>query len=151
MFEYLYLIELTSIVLVTMSDIGDWFKNIPTFTKYWFGLTAALSLIGRFGIIAPSTMILNYEMLKKFQIWRLFTCIFYYPINPATGFHFLVNMYFLYTYSKRLETEAYAGRPSDYFFLLIFNWLCCVIVGLIADVMVRFNGNLIFYFFFFNL
>jgi hypothetical protein len=25
------------------------------------------------------------------------------------------------------------GRPGDYFFMLLFNWACCVIVGLIAE------------------
>lgn len=27
----------------------------------------------------------------------------------------------------------YAGRPADYLFMLLFNWICCVIVGLIAE------------------
>jgi hypothetical protein len=25
------------------------------------------------------------------------------------------------------------GRPGDYFFMLLFNWACAVIVGLIAE------------------
>lgn len=34
------------------------------------------------------------------QIWRPVTAVFFYPM----GFHYLVNLYFLYTYSIRLET-----------------------------------------------
>ena len=34
------------------------------------------------------------------QIWRAATAVFYYP----TGFPFLINCYFLYNYSLRLET-----------------------------------------------
>jgi hypothetical protein len=30
----------------------------------------------------------------------------------------------------------FGGRPGDYFFMLLFNWACCVIVGLIADISV---------------
>jgi hypothetical protein len=30
----------------------------------------------------------------------------------------------------------YDGRPGDYFFMLLFNWACCVTVGLIADIAV---------------
>lgn len=45
----------------------------------------------------------------------------------------MLNCFFLYNYSLRLETDHFKRTPSDYFFLLIFNWLCCVIVGVIAD------------------
>ncbi|XP_045460693.1 derlin-1 [Harmonia axyridis] len=115
-----------------MSDISDWFKTIPVFTRYWFGSTIALTLIGRFGIVSPYTLILLYEpFLKKFQIWRPLTALFYYPLSPQTGFHFLINLYFLYTYSKRLEEDHFSGRPSDYLFMLLFNWICCVTAGLI--------------------
>lgn len=87
-----------------MSDIGDWFKTIPVFTRYWFGSTIALTLIGRFGIVSPYTLVLLYEpFLSKFQIWRPLTALLYYPLSPQTGFHFLINLYFLYNYSKRLE------------------------------------------------
>lgn len=122
-----------------MSDLSDWFKSVPFFTRYWFGCSVGLSLIGRLGLVDPLNLVLLYEPLKRFQIWRLVTCVFFYPINPKTGFHFLLNMYFLYNYSRRLETEAYAGKPSDYLFMLLFNWICCVIVGLVADIMVKFS------------
>ncbi|KAF5275096.1 hypothetical protein FQA39_LY07033 [Lamprigera yunnana] len=120
----------------TMSDIGDWFKSVPFFTRYWLALTVGFTLVGRFGILKPSMLVLMYEPLKRFQIWRLFTCLFYYPLSPRTGFHFLINLYFLYSYSLRLESDHYKGKPADYFFMLIFNWLCCIIVALMADIMI---------------
>nr|CAD7394119.1 unnamed protein product [Timema cristinae] len=83
-----------------MSDIAQWFKNLPIFTRYWLGLTAAFSLLGRFGLLSAKYLILQYEpFLKGFQ------CIF-------------------------------DGRPADYFFMLLFNWVCCVIVALLGDIMV---------------
>lgn len=117
-----------------MSDLGDWFRSVPFFTRYWLALTVGFTLAGRIGIFRPHTMILLYEPLTRFQIWRLFTCLFYYPLSPGSGFHFLINLYFLYNYSSRLETDQYSGKPADYFFMLIFNWICCVIVGLIAEI-----------------
>lgn len=72
-----------------------------------------------------------------FQIWRPITALFYYPIGPATGFHFLINCYFLYNYSQRLEMGMFAGKPADYFYMLLFNWLCCVIIGLLVNLPVR--------------
>ena len=38
------------------------------------------------------------------QIWRPITATFYFPVGPGTGFLYLVNLYFLYQYSTRLET-----------------------------------------------
>ena len=32
--------------------------------------------------------------------------------------------------SLRLETGIFDGRPADYFFMLIFNWIFCVITAL---------------------
>lgn len=87
-----------------MSDIGDWFRSVPFFTRYWLALTVGFTLVGRFGLLNPYNLILLYEPLKRFQIWRLATCVFYYPLSPATGFHFLINLYFLYNYSQRLES-----------------------------------------------
>lgn len=117
-----------------MSELSDWFKGLPLFTRHWFGLTIALSLLGRFSILSPAFLILDYhKVFSDFHIWRLLTALFYYPINSRTGFHFLINLYFLYNYSLRLETGLFNGRPADYFFLLFFNSACCIIVGLLAD------------------
>lgn len=124
-----------------MTDIADWFRNVPPFTRYWLALTAGFTVLGRFGIFKPNNLILLYEPLKRFQLWRLATCVFYYPLTPQTGFHFLINLYFLYSYSNRLETSQYAGKPADYFFMLLFNWICCLIVGLVADIYVRLSVN----------
>lgn len=89
-----------------MSDLGTWFRSIPTFTRHWFSGSVLFPLIGRFGFISPHTLTLNYSLLKKFQIWRLITCVLYFPIQQA-GFHYLINLYFLYNYSRRLEE----GKP----------------------------------------
>lgn len=136
-----------------MTDIKEWFKSLPLFTRYWLGLTAVFSLLGRFGIIHPSYLILTYEsvfhkfqvrtlkwcksnkscgnvnIFYLFQIWRLATSVFFYPISGSTGIHFLFNCYFLYNYSLQLENVVYLGRPADYAFLLLFNWICTVIAA----------------------
>lgn len=118
-----------------MSDIADWFKSLPIFTRWWLALTALFSLSGRFGLMKAHNLILLYQpFIHRFQIWRPFTALFFYPISSATGFHFLINCYFLYRYSLLLETGVFADRPADYFFMLLFNWSCCVIVGLLAEI-----------------
>ena len=36
--------------------------------------------------------------MTRFHIWRPATALFWYPLSPQTGFHFLINLYFLYNY-----------------------------------------------------
>ncbi|GAB5584213.1 derlin-3 isoform X2 [Prionailurus iriomotensis] len=88
-----------------MSDIGDWFRSIPAITRYWFAATVAVPLVGKLGLISPAYFFLWPEaFLYRFQIWRPITATFYFPVGPGTGFLYLVNLYFLYQYSTRLET-----------------------------------------------
>ncbi|XP_045505338.1 derlin-1 [Colias croceus] len=116
-----------------MSEFKDWYNSVPLFTRYWLTCTIALSLIGRFGLFNYYYFVLDYyPFIHQLQIWRPITALFYYPISPATGFHFLINCYFLYNYSQRLEMGMFAGKPADYFYMLLFNWLCCVLIGLLV-------------------
>nr|AEE62126.1 unknown [Dendroctonus ponderosae] len=117
-----------------MSDLGDWYRGVPRFTRLWFTGTVALTLFGRFGLLNPINLILLYsEAVKRLQVWRFITSVLYYPLTPQTGFHYLINLYFLYNYSRRLEEGTYQRKPADFAFLLIFNWICCIIMGLVAD------------------
>jgi len=52
-----------------MSDIADWFKRLPFFTRWWLVLTVGFSLFGRFGILKPYHLMLLYEpFIKQFQV-----------------------------------------------------------------------------------
>ncbi|KAG1697395.1 Derlin-1 [Nymphon striatum] len=112
-----------------MSDITDWFKSLPLITRWWFILSIVLPVLGRFGLLNPYYMVLLYEpIVYKFQIWRPVTSVFFYVLSQGSGFHYLINLYFLYNYSVRLETGLFDGRPADYLFMLLFNWVCIVAV-----------------------
>ncbi|KAK2179431.1 hypothetical protein NP493_491g02039 [Ridgeia piscesae] len=118
------------------NDIGVWYRSIPQMSRYWFTASVALPLIGKLGLVSPMSMILHFQMVVyRFQFWRPVTALFYYPISPQTGFHYLINLYFLYSYSTRLESGTFKGRPADYLFMLLFNWICLVIIGFIGDIM----------------
>nr|XP_033325448.1 derlin-1 [Megalopta genalis] len=117
-----------------MSDVRDWLNSLPFFTRYWLLCTGFFTLIGRFGLISPTTLILTYDrFINRFEIWRAATSVFFYPLDQGTGFHFLINCYLLYIYSMRLERGEYDGRPADYCYLLLFNWICCIIIGLLCE------------------
>ncbi|XP_059922112.1 derlin-1 [Gadus macrocephalus] len=117
-----------------MSDIGDWFKSIPLLTKYWFAGSIAVPLVSRLGFIDPMNLILwPAKFFGNFQIWRPLTATLYFPVTPGSGLLYPVNLYFLYQYSSRLESGTFDGKPADYLFMLLFNWLCIVITGLLMD------------------
>ena len=42
-------------------DIQDWFKSLPIFTRYWFGLTVVFTLVARFGLLSAKWLILLWE------------------------------------------------------------------------------------------
>jgi len=44
----------------------------------------------------------------------------------------ILNMFYFH-----INIDSFSGRPADYFFLLIFNWICCVIIGLLANIPVN--------------
>ena len=48
-----------------MSEIADWFKNLPTFTRYWFGISVVLPVACRFRLIAPYWMGFDYTLVFK--------------------------------------------------------------------------------------
>ncbi|KPP66549.1 derlin-1-like, partial [Scleropages formosus] len=105
------------------------FKSIPFITRYWFAGSIIVPLIGKLGLVSPVYLVLWPDyFLHKFQIWRPITSTLYFPVGPGTGFLYLVNLYFLYQYSTRLETGAFDGRPADYIFMLLFNWICIVLL-----------------------
>lgn len=115
-----------------MAEIGDWFNQMPLVTRYWFAGSVALPILCRFNIFSPYTMILTSDFLKNLHLWKPLTAVLYYPLNGNRGFHFLMNLYFLYNYSQRLEMGHFSGRPADYVFMLLFNWLTLV-VGIKSD------------------
>jgi derlin-1 len=117
------------------SDIGDWYRGIPQISRYWFTGSVVLPLAGKIGLVTPISMIMNwYLLVHKFHLWRPVTALFYYPITPQTGFHYLMNLYFLYSYSTQLEGDLFQGRPAEYLFGLVFMWICSLVIAVIADV-----------------
>ncbi|CAI4222200.1 unnamed protein product [Auanema sp. JU1783] len=108
------------------NEFGDFFRSIPLITRHWFAASIIFPLLGRIGLLPAQWMYLDWNLIAyKFQFWRPITSLVYYPLSPQTGFHWLIMIYFLYQYSKSLEEGTYAGRPADYLFMLLVNWIVC--------------------------
>lgn len=112
------------------NDIGEWYRGIPQITKYWFTGSIIVPMVARFGLINPANLILIFHsVVFKFQFWRPVTAV----LLMRVGFPYLINLYFLYSYSTRLETGIFDGKPAEYLFMLLFNWICLVIIGFVGD------------------
>lgn len=110
-----------------MAEIGDWFNRMPPVTRYWFGASVALPVLCRLNVFSPYTVLLTPDFLKNLQLWKPLTAVLYYPLTGNRGFHFLINLYFLYHYSQRLELGHFGGRMADYIFMIFFNWITLVV------------------------
>lgn len=118
-----------------MSDAGQWYRSLPRFTRYWLTATVSLTLLGRFGILPMKYTFLSTPLVfQHLQIWRCITSLFVYPLTGPSGFHYLINCYFITQYSGRLEKEQFGRSPADYCFMLIIMSLLALIGGFIFDV-----------------
>ncbi|XP_030556809.1 derlin-1 [Drosophila novamexicana] len=116
-------------------DAGTWYKSLPRFTRYWLTATVGLSLLCRFGLLPMEYTYLSRELvLTRLQLWRCITSLFVFPLSGATGFHFLINCYFITQYSARLEKDQYARSPSDYMYLLIITAVLANLGGMLFNV-----------------
>ena len=98
-----------------MSEISDWFKSLPIFTRHWFGLTVALSLVGRFGILSPRYLVLDYQSI--FQSYHV--CIV-----PLKNFSYMLNK--IFRISNLFDDYFLDMAPADRFVLLSHhseNWI----------------------------
>lgn len=75
------------------------------------------------------------------QIWRLFTCVLFYG---KLGFPFLTWLYFLYSYSLRLEQEHFSRRTADYIYAMLIVWVIMLVIGYVFDQMVRYMAIVAF-------
>lgn len=110
-----------------MAEIGEWFNQMPPITRYWFAGSVAVPVLSRFNILNPYHLILTTDFIKNLQLWRPLTSLLYYPLMGNRGFHYLMNLYFLYSYSQRLELGLFSGRTADYLFMLLFNWVALIV------------------------
>ncbi|GCC23791.1 derlin-1 [Chiloscyllium punctatum] len=117
------------------SGLGEWYRSIPLVTRYWFTGSVIFPVLERLNIVSARTLVLWAEpFFNNFQLWRPITASLFYPM----GFHYLIQLYFLYSYSSSLERGFFDGRTADYIFMLFFNWICTVIVGLTMGMLILF-------------
>uniref|UniRef100_A0AAA9SY56 Derlin n=5 Tax=Pecora TaxID=35500 RepID=A0AAA9SY56_BOVIN len=110
-----------------MSDIGDWFRSIPTITRYWFAATVAVPLVGKLGLISPAYFFLWPEaFLYRFQACYLPWVILGFNyiiggsvINELIG-NLVGHLYFflMFRYPMDLGGRNFLSTPQ-----FLYRWL----------------------------
>ncbi|XP_017469298.1 PREDICTED: derlin-1-like [Rhagoletis zephyria] len=118
-----------------MTDPGQWYKQLPRLTRYWLTATVVLSLLTRFDILPLESGYLSRDAVwGRLQLWRCVTALFVYPLTSATGFHFLINCYFISRYIAQLEKEQFGRSLADYLYMLLIVAVLAHIGGMLFNV-----------------
>lgn len=124
---------------MAQNDLAQWYHSIPQITKYWFTADVVLPLASRMGLIDGNNLIMSWDLIwNRFHIWRPFTALCFFPIAMG-GFHYLMMLYFLYSYSVRIEKEEFAGKPADMAYMLLTIFTTSIVIGLLMNMMILFE------------
>mmetsp|Transcript_14256 Transcript_14256/g.36461 ORF Transcript_14256/g.36461 Transcript_14256/m.36461 type:complete len:257 (+) Transcript_14256:1-771(+) len=111
-----------------MSYLSSQLESIPPITKTLLLSSVALTLLPLFGLLDTSILIVYPEaVLKKFQIWRLLTCFFFYG-RPS--FSWLFQMVFLYRQSRSLEETVFENQTASYLWMILLGMIGMMTVNL---------------------
>lgn len=115
-------------------DPKVWWETMPKITKTLFAGSLGVTLAAHFGLLNPYSLIFNWGLIwNKFEIWRLVTSVFFFG---KLGFPFLINLYFLYSYSIRLEQDVFQRRPGDYIWMLTICWAITMVCAYFFNLMI---------------
>ncbi|ORX58896.1 DER1-domain-containing protein [Hesseltinella vesiculosa] len=99
-------------------ELKNFYNSIPVVTRALLVATTACSITGSLGLIPFHSLLLVWPAVTRhFQLWRLVTTFF----TGHFKIHFAFNLYLLYVYANKLETEIFLNNPADLAFFFLFN------------------------------
>lgn len=101
----------------------NFIRDIPPVTRVLFFGTLLCTSLQQFGLLPVGLFVLDWRsIVYKFAIWTPFFSMFH---AGAPGFHFLMSLYFLYTYSRQVESNSFFGRTAAYAWMLA---ICMMVI-----------------------
>jgi len=92
-------------------------------------ISAGIYIIGLLDARIFTLIVFDIELIKQFQLWRLFTWIFF-PLR-SNMFFYAIALYFYYNIGISLEREWGAGKFTIYYFLgILLNSVYGLVLGL---------------------
>lgn len=102
-----------------MSLLEEWWKSVPPVTRSYIFLSVITTGAVSLEVVTPLKLYLNWLLvLRNGEVWRIFTNFLFFG---NFSLDFLFHMFFLYRYSKMLETNSFRGRTADFLFMLLFG------------------------------
>ena len=104
------------------------FNESPKITKILIISSFSISILVWTNLITAYDIYLNYSLIvKRFQIWRIFTTFLYFgELNLSLVF----NMYIFFRDSKILEKKVFHGNCADYLFFICFCMISLLFLGI---------------------
>lgn len=110
---------------------GDWYTSLPPITRLWATACFASSTLNYLGLVSPASLALlsRAAVLRRLQLWRLLTStVFLAPYSLK----FIFELLWIVQYGAALERGAYALRPGDFLYMLLFGASALSAVSLLA-------------------
>lgn len=116
-----------------MSEIAEYFKSIPPFTRYFMSGVFLMSFGMTYKLANPMWFILEPNVIWKLQLWRLFTT-FMFAGPFSQGFLFSIMM--IYFSCSKIE-EHFKNKSAEFMTLVVLTGLICIFYSFIyGDYMV---------------
>ncbi|KAI0989890.1 hypothetical protein GJ496_006548 [Pomphorhynchus laevis] len=115
-----------------MSTLWATYQSIPIVTRLYTTFCVLTSIALQLDLVSPFQLYFNPDLVfRRFQIWRLVTCFFYFG---KFGLNFILNLVFTYRYCRSLEEVSFHNRPADFIVLFAFGWTLMILISLFTDV-----------------
>eukprot|EP00270_Netrium_digitus_P021319 TRINITY_DN905_c0_g1_i1.p1 TRINITY_DN905_c0_g1~~TRINITY_DN905_c0_g1_i1.p1 ORF type:complete len:276 (-),score=71.06 TRINITY_DN905_c0_g1_i1:19-846(-) len=111
-----------------MSSPADWFNSLPPITKAWGTCCFATTCLVQLHLLDPRLLDLSFSLVfGRFHVWRLLTNFLFLG---NFGMRFVMNLIVLARQGVQLESSTYAGRTSDFLFMVLFSALSMLVASL---------------------
>ena len=105
----------------------QYYKNLPTFTRGILTTVFLVTALVQLSILNPTGIVLDWEwVVFRLHIWRPFTSCFFLG---EFSFNWLISVYNLTHFGKKLEKNDKFQDPSDYCFFLLLQMLLISIIS----------------------
>lgn len=110
---------------------GDWYASLPPITRLWATACFASSTLCYLGLLHPASLALlsRAALFRRLQLWRpLTSACFLAPYSLK----FVFELMWILQYGVALERQAYAVRPGDFLWMLVFGASALTALSLLA-------------------
>ncbi|KAG2381805.1 hypothetical protein C9374_006189 [Naegleria lovaniensis] len=108
-------------------NLEQWYFSIPVITRTFLTLSTITSFAVTFDLLSPLQLYLNFHsVFYQYQLWRLITNFLFFD---KFSINFILHLYFLYFYCRRLEEHSFHRKTADFFYLILFGSVAMICIS----------------------